>query len=166
MNLENIHHTEYLIDKTNHCAITFIAYKIEQRLLNYEHVYCQLCRKVLLENEKMDENDCIGNKIPCRSSFDICRSADIAIRQFIGIANNSLKIKVIQYVMKSINIDHIFSRHFPIEHDITHKYFLIRFIITDKVHLKCQYLSKQKTLDIHNQFLRHKNRKDIHLAGH
>lgn len=162
VNLENVQH---LIDKPSQSAISFTAHKIEQRLLSCEQIYCQLCRKVLEENEKMESDECIGNKIPCRSSFEICKAADLAIKQYIGTADKSLKAKVIQYVLKTINIDHIFSRHFTIEHDISHKFFLIRYIISEYIHIKCQFLSKQKTLNMHKQFFRQKNRKAIHLAG-
>lgn len=121
--LENIHRDEYLIDKCNKSSVTFVAYKIEQSLLQCEHIYCDLCRRVLLENEKVDRRDCIGGKSPCKSTYAICKEADLAIKRNIG--SNNLKNRVIGSVVSNLNIDHLYSRYFPPEHDITHKNYTI-----------------------------------------
>lgn len=168
-NIEQFHQHEYLIDKNcNDSAIAYVAHKIEQRLLTCEQVYCESCRKALLENEKNDHHLSIGNKVPCKCTFDICKLTDTAIKQYIGDTKKTEKefnTKVMQYVLQRIKLDHIFSRHFSIDHDITHKFFLIRFIINEYKHIKCQFISKQKTLSMHEHFIRQKNLKVVHLAG-
>lgn len=149
-------------------AIAFVAHKIEQRLLTCQQIYCESCRIALLENEKIDQNLSIGKISPCKSTFDICKLTDYAIQQFLGDKGKTDKgfnIKVMQYVLQKLNIDHIFSRHFTIDHDISHKFFLIRFIINEYKHIKCQFISKQKTLNMHAHFIRQRNLKVVHLAG-
>lgn len=113
INLENIQQGEYLIDKCMNSGITFTAYNIEQRLLNCGQVYCGLCRKVLLENEKLDSRNCISDKIPCKATFDICKLTDLAIRQYIGHETQNFRTKVVTSVLLNINMDHIYSRFFP-----------------------------------------------------
>lgn len=123
INIENIQHADYLIDKCNNGAITFVAYTIEQTILNCEQFYCELCRKVLLENGKLIQRDCIGGKVPCKSTFDICKAADIAIKQYVGSTQKHLTNRVISSVLMNLNIDHIFSRYFYPEHDRKHAFY-------------------------------------------
>lgn len=165
INLENIQKNDYLLDKCNNSAIALVANQIEQRLLNCGQIYCELCYRVLIENEKLDSRDCIGDKISCKSSFDICKATDIAIKRYIGIKKKHFVNKIKQTVVQNINFDTIFSRYFSPDHDISHKSYLIEFIIKEYIHIKCQYISKQKTLDIHKKFFRQKNRKEIHFSG-
>lgn len=165
INLENIQQGEYLIDKCMNSGITFTAYSIEQRLLNCGQVYCGLCRKVLLENEKLDSRNCISDKIPCKSTFDICKLTDLAIKQYIGHETQSFRTKVFSAVLLNIDMDHIFSRFFYSDHDESHKSFLIQFIISEYIHIKCQLLSKHKTLAMHKKIFRQANRKTTHNAG-
>lgn len=167
--IEQINQHEHLLDiNCNDSAISFVAHKIEQRLLSCEQIYCESCRKALMENEKNDHNICIGKSAPCKSTYDICKLTDHAIKQFLGGGNKTDKAfgtKVMQYVFQKLNIDHVFSRHFTIDHDISHKFFIIKFIINEYKHIKCQFISKQNTLSMHEHFIRQKNLKLVHFAG-
>lgn len=156
---------DYLNDKCSNGAIAFVAYKIERRLLDCGQIYCALCEKVLLENEKLDQRDCIGLSIPCRSTFQICKTTDKAVKQYIDTAKENLNNKVIHSVMMSIKFSELYQMYYGPDHDDDHKHSLVRYIINEYIHIKCNYLSKQKTLDMHKKFFRNDNKKKTHFAG-
>lgn len=149
----------------NNTAITFVAHEIERRLLKAGVDGCQLCKKILAENDKIDEQFCVGDDTPCRSTFEICRATDVSIKKSIHDAGPNFNRQVIASVIPMIRTDELYSQWFGPEHDSQHKQFLIRFIINEYIHIKCTYLSRQKTMNMHKKYFRHKYRKDIHRAG-
>lgn len=166
LELETIERASYLMDKCNNSAISFVAYKIEKRLLCCEQVYCSYCERVLNENEKIDRRDCVGNNIPCKSTQEICKATDRAMKMFMnGNVKEDFTAKVIGSVMSTIDFNKIYPLYYEPEHDVDHKHFLVRFIINEYKHIKNIFSSKQKTLDLHKEFFRQKNIKSIHFAG-
>lgn len=78
--------------------------------------------------------------------------------------NSGLKIKQKIYieVLNALEWENIFSEFDQYEHDIEHKYFLIRFIIDEYVNKKCAYIAKQTMLDLEKKYVRNKLRKLTH----
>lgn len=165
LDLHRINRGDHLIDKCNDSAISFVAYKIEQRLLQCDQIHCRLCERVLLENEKMKSEDCIGKNTPCKSTYEICRAADKAVKQFVDNAKKDFKVKVIHSVMSNVNFNELYPLFFEPMHNIDDKHFLVRFIIKEYIHIKCTFISKQKTLEMHENYFRNSNRKAVHFAN-
>lgn len=99
--MEEIEHD--LEDKSCNSSLTFVAFEIESRLLKADG--CSLCKRVFRENEKVEVQNCIGSNIPCRSTYEICRAADTAIRRLINHSNKNFNAKVIHSVIQNICID-------------------------------------------------------------
>lgn len=163
--IERVVNCNFLLDKCKDSSIAFVAHTIENRLLKYGQIYCQLCQRVLLENEKFDRQNCIGSKIPSKSTFLICKATDRAVRQLFDKKDPNFKVKITNSVLSSIEVDNIFPRYFEPEHDCDHKYFLIRYIIHEYMHIICTHISKKMTIDMHKTYFRNAHRKDIHFAG-
>lgn len=163
--LEEIQRGNVLLDMCSNTGVAFLAYKIEQTILNCGQIYCSLCEKAILYNEKVDRRDCIGKNIPCRSTYQICKAADNGIKQFIACANKDFNIRVINYVLGCIDLNNLYLRHFEGDHDLTHKHYLIRYVINTYIQKKCTYLAKQKNYEMHKQYLRNIHRKAVHFAG-
>lgn len=168
--LETIEGSDYLVKRCSNSAISFVSFKIEKRLLNSDQIYCKMCEQALIMNEKLEQQDCVGNSIPCKSTFEVCKATDEIMKQFIDNNNHTtqnVKLKIITSVLQDIQLDTLYPKHFESDsgHDINHKQFLVRFIIGEYVGVKFTFQSKEKTLSLHKNYIRHKARKDIHLAG-
>lgn len=163
---ENKLEQTYQDDSNNGCyngTISFVAFEIESRLLKAKG--CVFCKKALRENERVGNQHCIGENIPCESTFAICKLADAAITRFNDNAKDKLNEKVINSVVRHINFIELYPYFFERDHDEDHKHFLIRFIINEYIHLKCTFLSKQKNLDMHKNYFRNMYWKTIQRAG-
>lgn len=146
-------------------SVCFVAFEIETRLLKAKG--CLFCKKVLQENKRVENQQCVGQNIPCESTFTICKLADVAITRFIENVKDNLNDTVISFVLKRINFCELYPNFFELEHDDheDHKHFLVRFIINEYIHLKCTFISKRKNLDMHVKYFRHMYRKKIQRAG-
>lgn len=153
-------------NRENQCynaGISFVAFKIESRLLKADG--CSACKKVLQLNDKVEQRNCVGTNIPCRSTFEITKIVDAAIKLLINGSEVDFNNKIIHLVMGKIDFMDLYPEYFESEHDAEHKNFLIRFIINEYIHLKCTYLSKQQNYDRHRHYFRHIYRKTVQRAG-
>lgn len=144
-------------------AISFVGFEVESRILKSDG--CIVCKRMLRENVKLEAENCVGESVPCNSSYVICKLADRAIMQLIDKADNDFNDKIVNFVMREVEFSALYPIDFDGEHDEDHKHFLIRFVINEYIHLKCTFLSKQKNISMHHNYLRHKYRKEIHRAG-
>lgn len=144
-------------------AISFVGFEVESRILKSDG--CIVCKRMLRENVKLEAENCVGESIPCNSSYVICKLADRAIMQLIDKADNDFNDKIVNFVMREVEFSALYPIDFDGEHDEDHKHFLIRFVINEYIHLKCTFLSKQKNISMHHNYSRHKYRKEIHRAG-
>lgn len=158
---ENFHFVSE--DMCHDGAVSFVAFEIEVRLL--KAAGCSYCKMVIRQNDKVEEINCVGNNIPCQSTFDICKAVDAAIKQLINSSNNDFKHKITSYVMRTINFDELYPNYFDEHHDSDHKHYLVNYIINEYTHIKCTFISKQKNLEMHKNYFRCKYRKEIQRAG-
>lgn len=161
--VENIENTESEEMKYSAAAISYVAFDIESRILKANG--CIFCKRMLRENQKLEAENCVGENVPCNSTYSICKLTEKAISQLIDNANNNFNDAVVHFVMREIEFGDLYPIDFDSEHDEDHKHFLVRFVISEYIHLKCTFLSKQKNISMHNIYLRHKYRKEIHRAG-
>lgn len=168
--LGKLDRNKYLIEQGNMAGIAFIANSIEYRLLSTDdrdNMTCHYCRQVLERNEKIDAKLCVQETQPCKSTFQICKLTDTAIKILLSCSSQSnFKQKVYVYVLSNININSLYFNYFEDEgHDIDHKHYLIKHIIDEYTRIKCTYLSKIKTMNMQQIFLRNKFRKLVQFAG-
>lgn len=138
-------------------SVTHLASVIEQKVKS-SSLYCKECANVFIENEK---TDVAYIQAPCQSSFEICAVVD--------------KHMNLQILRKTTNFNDIYSKIFyeiqvdrmfvltDFSHDISHKLYLIRFIVDAYVHIKGTMIAKEATLNEHKQFYRSQFRKLVHF---
>lgn len=158
LELQALDNCSHLMDY-NDTGISYIAHSLEKRLLS-SNIYCYSCKSVLEENEKVDNDMCVNSLFgkPCRSTYQLCKLTDSAIKVYINTGVN-FKTKVYLSVMNSIDFNKIFPKFNLPEHDIDHKHFLIRFFIDEYTNKKCAYIAKQKTISLQKRFMRNRLRK-------
>lgn len=144
-------------------GIVFTANIVEQRLINCKQVHCNDCVRVLNDNEKIPAESCVSvsDSRPCKSTYEICRFADMALKTYIN-KGEAMKLRVYSDVLNNISTDDIFPSFYSPPHDIEHKRFLIKYIIDEYVNKKCAYVAKQHTLNLQKKYLRNKLRKQYH----
>lgn len=156
------------IDYTNDAGISFVAAVIEKRVLRCE-IRCHSCVQVIEQNEKVADECCLNaiSYKPCRSTFQICKLTNIAIRAHdIGRnLNKTTVLKLVNDVLRDVDFDKMYSRFFYSEHDIDHKYFLIKTIIQEFIQIKWTYVARSKTLEAHDKYIRHNLKKNTHNYG-
>lgn len=156
-------YTEHDADISQNASISFVASEVEKRLLMAGG--CSYCKKVIRENDKLAQHNCVGMNIPCQSTFEICMAADVAIKQLMKDTNNNFKHKIKNYVMQKIDFNDLYPNYFELHHDEDHKHYLVNYIINEYTHIKCTFISKQRNLEMHKIYFRNKNRKDVQRAG-
>lgn len=162
LDLVSIDNCDYLTDSHN-TGVAFIASMLEKRLTS-GNIYCNMCKKVLIRNEKVNDRMCVSpqNGKPCVSTYQLCKLSDTALKTLINSGPN-FKQKVYLSVMNRICFENIFPEFFDPEHDIDHKHFLIKFIIDEYVNKKCAYYAKQKTISLQKRYVRNKLKKIAHF---
>lgn len=153
-----------LIDKSD-AGISYVAGMLEQRLL-FGAIYCQFCKEVLEQNEKVHSGMCLSseNGKPCQSTYLICKLTDSALKMYINSGPN-FKQKIYLYVMNQIDFDKVFPTFFDPEHDVDHKHFLIKYFIDEYTHKKCAYIAKQHTISLQKRYVRNSLRKLGHFLN-
>lgn len=144
-------------------GIAYVAKALEDRLTT-NTVYCSLCRKVLKENEKVNDNICVSLHFgkPCKSTYQLCKLTDTALKVLINTGKN-FKQKVYLMVMNNIDFENVFPVFYESVHDIDHKHYVMKFIIDEYINKKCAYVAKQKTISLHKRFVRNRLRKLAHF---
>lgn len=165
LDVEHVEQCNYLLDQCNKSGIIFTAYLIEQGILTRGRIYCLMCKNAILFSEKVEARDCVGKNISCKSTLQICKATDLAMKEFICFSDKNVVHKIISRVMSMLEMNKLYTPYYD-THDITHKHYLIRYIITNYIQKKCTYLSKQRNVEMHKNYLRHVHRKAVHFAGH
>lgn len=72
------------IDCTSNFAIAHIASKIEQKIIRCPELYCNSCKTIFQENQKIDASIDGGLLLwkPCTSTMDICKTAERFFKTF------------------------------------------------------------------------------------
>lgn len=162
LDLESLENANYLTDMHD-SGIAYVAKVLEDRLIT-SNVHCNLCRKVLSENKKVNDNICVSLQYgkPCKSTYQLCKLTDTALKVLINTGAN-FKQKVYLSVMNNMDFENIFPVFYESVHDIDHKHYLIKFIIDEYINKKCAYVAKQHTIALHRRFVRNRLRKLAHF---
>lgn len=163
-NWELLTQRDSLTDNTQDAGLVYMAECIEMKLLDCDQIYCESCVDILRDGKKIGNQMCIGTKSrkPCNSTYKICKLTDMAVNLYIN-SGVQIKQKIYMEVLNGLEWNNIFPEFDLYEHDIEHKYFLIKFIIDEYVNKKCAYYAKQTMLDSEKKYVRNKLRKLCHF---
>lgn len=170
--LQSMLSSNHLLDGISEISVAYAAKLIENKLSTRE-IYCNCCKSVFEENEKLrDRAIClIPSKIPCVSTYYICKIANKYISMFRPTdksnANeaNPIDFRVLLYsIYKEIDYNNLFtSTNFG--NHVHHKLYLIKFIVQQFIFMKTAQISKEITYEDYGDIIRHKYTKWILSEG-
>lgn len=157
---------EQFHDTSKDPGIAHIANELGLRLKRCGQVYCQLCLKILLLDEKVGEEMCVNlnEGKPCKSTFELCKIADRVMNVYVNSAPD-YKDKVYISVLRNIAWEDIFPNFFECEeddHGEDHKKYLVKFFIDEYINIICAHNAKQITISTRKKFLRNRLKKLVH----
>lgn len=150
-------------DLLNEAGLTFIAHKLEQRLLTCGQIYCLGCKTMLENNVKVDSKKCLSDRQPTEGTYKICVATENVLKTIIGESN--IKKKVIAKVLPLFDTQTLYTTEFDTEHNTDHIYFIMNFIIDGFIRTAQNGFAKEKTLNLQKSFLRQNTRKNVHFSG-
>lgn len=153
---------DFLLNCGEEASIARIAGLVEKKIMETARFECD-CKKVLFNNEKVvDSTLPENNAIPCISTVYACKVAN-------GLFNkcrNKIDFeydKLIEQIMKSIDLDNVFSDFFNC--DSSHKAGFVLYIIKEFVRVQATYIAKNLTLIEQKILCRNTLNKKIHVLG-
>lgn len=151
----------------NLSGIAFIASVIERRLISGGQIHCSFCRLVFDANVKIGNSLYLSNsKRVCKSTFEICKIANNALKKCIASCNvRNLSETVCINVLANLNHQNMYPLFFEPEQDESHKYFFLKYIISEFIHLKCTHKARKRTQECHKEYFRRRLMKNIYFRG-
>lgn len=154
--LDELASCDYYKNQASHFTITYMASMIEQKILNCPRFYCDNCKIVFEQNDKIQTyNSSLLRRKPCLSTIHICQTAEkfskiIDIRQ----SNHDFDFRAVYcQIFRSIDITSLYCDS-SFECDKNHKYHFVKCIVGEYISQKAAYISKQITLDGHKELFR------------
>lgn len=154
-----------LLDNLQGYSISYVATLIEQRIINEDRMYCDGCKNVFEENDKI-EKTFIGSKLlikPTCSTFEVCREVDRFIKFQLMRGNISHDL-ILAGIWNRLQLENLFPKT-NFNHDSGHKLYLVRSIIDVYIQIKSCYVARKLTEDVQKELLRSKFRKIIQFQG-
>lgn len=156
----------HLIDGSADWFNVFIAAFIEQKIMKCPRFYCQHCREVFHENDKImisSNWNALGYK-PCISTIEICKISDRFFKVY-----NAQKTKYDFSVLYCLIFRTMeFSKLYPnsrFECDISHKYQFIKCIVGQYLIRKATDIAKELTYDQYEKMFRQRLSRLILFSG-
>lgn len=149
-------------------SIAYVASTIEQKILNSSAFYCDKCRSIFGENEKIG-NDIDANVLkwkPCFSTFQICKSAEHFLNLYRVQSNeNKFDFKVLYcLIFRTLEFDALFNKS-EFKCDPAHKDQLIKSIVEQYIARRAANISKDITLNRFEHTFRQKLNHLVTVAG-
>lgn len=149
-------------------SIAYVASTIEQKILNCSAFYCDKCRSIFGENEKIGD-DVDANVLkwkPCFSTFQICKSAEHFLKLYRVQSNeNKFHFKVLYcLIFRTLEFDALFDKS-EFKCDPIHKEQLIKSIVEQYIARRAANISKDITLNRFQHTFRQKLNHLVTFAG-
>lgn len=165
--LDQLERSNFLTEEMHAAGVNYVANLIEERILSTD--MCTYCRLALEENERVKSSMCLTatSRKPCKSTYQICKLTDTAIKTLLHCsAQSTFKQKIYIYVLSNIEIGLLYPYFVQEEdHDCNHKNFIIKYVIDEYTRIKCAHLAKAKTMEMQRRNLRNRYRKNLHYMG-
>lgn len=162
--------TNHLLDISSDYSTYYIASSIEKKITEYPSFYCNGCRAVFDENDKIDVNIFSSNVVnsrPCISTVEICKAAEKFFKLYnIRKSCNRFDFKVLYcLIFRSLNFGNLFKKS-EFACDIHHKYQVIKCIVGQYITRRATHTSREITFDeYNNQFHRQRLSRFILFSG-
>lgn len=132
----------------------YIASTIEINIETCEKYSCHLCKHVFDENERVHQafTSSTHTKIPCQSTFEICRSADHFLKLEILKGQYSLEL-IIHTIITSLDLTQLYTETNFLDHEHPKKD-LIRNVLSQYIRYKGNFLAKTISFGEFNENLR------------
>lgn len=162
--------THHILDTTAHFMITYLASKIEKKIMECKNFHCNDCRYVFDENEKIDSIDAkFASWIPCRSTVEICKTAEQFFKLYDGHESKPAKprydFKVLYcLIFRTMNFDLIYPNS-KFQCDYSHKYQFIKCVVGQYMTLRANQISKQITLQRQESLIRQQYTHLVNFRG-
>lgn len=165
--LDQLERSNFLTEEMHAAGVNYVANLIEERILSTD--MCTYCRLALEQNERVKSSMCLTatSRKPCKSTYQICKLTDTAIKTLLHCsAQSTFKQKIYIYVLSNIEIGLLYPYFVQEEdHDCNHKNFIIKYVIDEYTRIKCSHLAKTKTMEMQRRNLRNRYRKNLHYLG-
>lgn len=158
--MSEMENADPFVDLMSQFSIFHAVSKIEEKIERNATFFCIDCRHVFAQNEKCFQHENISISPPCKSTYEICKTADKFMKLYdISETKNKYDFKVIYcLIFRCLDFNNLFVDSL-FECDIHHKYQFIKCIVGDYVAMSAMHRSRQITLEQHNKILRqHLNR--------
>lgn len=144
-NLEEIDRTLYLMDGFLGASISYIAFRIEEKIENCYH--CDLCKSIFNENDKVLNcyKSSTAIRSPCRSTYDICAKTDKYLRTHKWNDRSEFKVKYF-LIFQDLEYEKLYAKSSFEDHE-EHKFHLIKSIINEYSRIRGNQLAKTATTD-------------------
>lgn len=144
------------LDSTSNFTATYIASLIEEKIMECPNFYCNSCRLIFEENEKIDSIDTITiNWKPCVSTFKICQITEKFFKLY-DIQNKDCKFDFrVLYclILRTMNLNELYENS-KFECDIQHKYQFIKCIVLEYISHRATAVSREITYDQYKKVFR------------
>lgn len=153
-----------VLDSFKDYTTIYICNEIEQRISKEDRVYCNYCKNIFQDNKKVPKSY-LSSKvtgIPCQSTFLICKEASRLLDLRISSEIDVRQLR--SGIFSRLDIQDLYPDT-DFSHDFDHKLYAIRAIIDLFIQIKGTFLAKQMTFDAHQQLIRSKMKKLVHVYG-
>lgn len=155
-----------LLDPNLHeSSISYVSNIIEFRISRPDRMYCDSCANVFKQNIKLNSaysSSKLKNS-PCLSTYILCKNADRYLK--LQLLKGDIDFSVIYYaILQEIDVEALFDQT-DFTHEPDHKISLIRGIIDSYIQIKGTHIAKTATFELHEERIRNKLNKLIHVYG-
>lgn len=144
------------LDSTSNFTATYIASLIERKIEECPNFYCNSCRSIFKENEKVDNIDTITiDWKPCFSTFEICKTTEKFFKLYnIQNKDSEFDFRVLYcLILRTMNLNELYKNS-KFECDIEHKYQFINCIVLEYILRRATTVSKELTYDLYKTVFR------------
>lgn len=165
--VDTVFANRHILEASSIFMNAYIASQIEKKIMNTKNFYCNGCRSVFDENEKIQSTDTkFLNWIPCASTTEICIHAEKFFKLYdFGSSKPKYNFKVL-YCMIFRSMD--FRTLFPnskFECDAAHKYQFIKCIVGQYINTRANQVSRQITLERQEKLMRQQCNRLVNIKG-
>lgn len=141
--------THHLLDGSAVFMITYLAAKIEQKIMQCKNFHCNDCQLIFEISEKIDTIDVYSSSYtPCHSTVEICKKAEKFFKLYDGHTSKPRYDFKVLYclIFRSMNFEVLYSNS-KFECNKNHKYHFIKCIVGQYITMRASQISRQITLN-------------------
>lgn len=162
--LESCYH---LIDGSYDLFNVYIAALIEQNISNCSRFYCEQCKEVFAENDKIFINpawNILNGYKPCKSTVEVCKVTEKFFRLY-NIQKNKYDFNVVYcLIFRTMDFSALYSNS-AFDCDISHKYQFLKCIVGQYIIRKATDFGKELTYDQYENIFRQRLNRLVLFTG-